>query len=146
MNKEKTLQIIEKLQTIIEENSKNPEYECAKLYIKTWVLGTLDELKTKIIGVDVPYMVKDTTYSRLFLDFVNLYFCRNINPTIKVYAIAVLFDIKTRDLIIDLYQHLFNKQQRNIDSRSCGYIDFEFLSDESKFEVIRCAYGRQGAC
>ena len=146
MNKQKTLTIIEKLENIIKSKKETSEYKVAKLYIDTWVIGTLEEIKTKINGVDVPYMVRETTYPRLFLDFVNLYFCRNINPNIKVYAIAVLFDIETRDLIIDLYQHLFDKTQRNTDSRSCGYIEFEFLSNESKFEVIRCAYGRQGAC
>ena len=58
MNKEKTLQIIEKLQNIITERSNNSGYECTKCYVETWVLGTLSEIKVKIENVGVPYAVR----------------------------------------------------------------------------------------
>ena len=146
MNKQKTLTIIERLENIIQSKKETHEYEIAKIYINSWVIGTLEEIKTKIIGVDVPYMVKHNTYARLFQEFIGIYFCTRIDPKIKIYTIAVLFDFDTRDLIIDLYKQLFNKKQRDNDSTLRGYIEFNQLTKESQFEVIRHNYARMGAC
>lgn len=146
MNKEKTLKIIERLQQIIDSKKETPEYEVAKLYIRTWVIGSLEEIKEKINGNQlVTYYSPRKTYAELFQEFINFYFCKNINPEIKIYAIAVLFDFDTRDLIIDLYNQLFTKEQRNNDSHSCGYIEFDYLSAQSQFEVIRRCFTQQGA-
>ena len=148
MNKEKTLKIIERLTNIIKERKENEEYASAKLYVETWVIGTLNEIKVKVKNVDVPYMVKHTTYSRLFQELINFYFCRNINPSIKIYAIACLFTTETRDLIIDLYKQLFNKEQRKNDCYVTGYAEFDskWVSKTTQFEIIRSAYIRHGAC
>lgn len=146
MNKEKTLKIIERLQQIIDSKKETPEYEIAKLYINTWVIGSLEEIKEKINGNElVTYYSSRKTYAKLFQEFINLYFCKTINPTIKIYAIAVLFDFETRDLIIELYKQLFSKEQRNNDSHSIGYIDFNDLGETTQFEVIRRCFTQQGA-
>ena len=147
MNKEKTLKIINKLQSIIDSKKSTSEYEVAKLYINTWVKGQLKTIEEKINGNElVTYYSPRKTYAQLFQEFIGLYFCLNINPKIKIYAIAVLFDFETRDLIIDLYKQLFNKEQRNNDAHLRGYIDFDYLNKLSQFEVIRNSYARKGAC
>ena len=147
MNKEKTLKIINRLQLILDSKKSTPEYEVAKLYINTWVKGQLKTIEEKINGNElVTYYSPRKTYAQLFQEFMCLYFCLRIDSKIKIYAIAVLFDFETRDLIIELYKQLFDKEQRNIDSHLRGYIDFNDLSKESQFEVIRHNYTRMGAC
>lgn len=144
MNKEKTLKIIERLENIINSKKETPEYEISKLYINTWVLGTLNELRQKIeLGKDAPYMVRTNTYAQLFKELVSLFYCRNIDPKIRIYAIAVLFRIETRDLIIELYKQIFTTEQRNKDCDARGYEHFDKLSKISQFEIIRCSYTLQ---
>ena len=147
MNKEKTLTIIERLETIIKAKKDTPEYEVAKLYINTWVIGSLEDIKDKINGNEIiSYYSSRKTYAQLFQTFIGIYFCINIDPKIKIYAISVLFDFETRDLIIDLYKQLFDKEQRDNDSHLRGYIEFNQLTKISQFEVIRNSYTRSGAC
>ena len=145
MNKEKTLKIVDDLINHIKENEENPEYECAKIYIDSWVIGALTMIKNKI--TDKCIYPANATYSQLFQDFVSKYFCKNINPSIKVYAIACLFDFKARSLIINLYNHLFTLDQRVTNAQSVGYV-YEYSQDneQTMFEIIRLCYTRQGGC
>ena len=148
MNKEKTLKIVENLINTIKENEKNPEYECAKLYINTWVIGALKTIQEKINGNElVTYYSPRKTYAQLFQEFICKYFCLNIYPSIKIYAIACLFSFELRTLIIDLYNHLFTLDQRVLDAQSVGYI-YEYSQDDEQtmFEVIRRCYTQKGRC
>lgn len=146
MNKEKTLKIIEEIINEIKEQEKNPEYECAKLYVDTWVIGALKTIQEKINGNRF-YYGAEQTYSKLFQEFICVYFCLNINPSIKIYAIACLFNFKLRSLIVDLYNNLFTLDQRVLDAQSSGYIyEYSKDSEQTMFEIIRWNYTRSGRC
>ena len=146
MNKEKTLKIIEEIINEIKEQEKNPEYECAKLYVDTWVIGALKTIQEKISGNKF-YYGTEQTYSKLFQEFICVYFCLNINPSIKIYAIACLFSFKLRSLIIDLYNHLFTLDQRVLNAQSIGYIyEYSKEDEQTMFEIIRRCYSQHGRC
>ena len=141
----KTLKIIEDLINEIKENEKNPEYECAKLYVDTWVIGALKTIQDKI--TDRCSYGTENTYANLFQHFICVYFCLNINPSIKIYAIACLFSFKLRSLICDLYNHLFTLDQRVLDAQSIGYVyDYAKDNEQSLFEIIRRCYTQMGRC
>ena len=146
MNKEKTLKIVENLINTIRKNENNPEYECAKPYVDTWVVGALKTIQEKINGNEF-YYGTEQTYAQLFQEFICTYFCLNINPSIKIYAIACLFSFELRTLIIDLYNHLFTLDQRVLDAQSVGYIyEYSQDSEQTMFEIIRRCYTQKGRC
>lgn len=145
MNKEKTTEIIENLIDNIEKQAQYPEFDCARLYVKSWVIGGLNSLKSKING-GYNYYPENATYKTLFQDFICYFYCLNINPKIKIYAIGCLFSVYTRDLIIDLYESLFTLKDRDIDAHSCGYVDWNQLDVIAKFDIIRLTRTRFGRC
>ena len=133
MNKEKALKIINE----IKEEIKKNELEEARIYVDTWVIGELSQLESKING-GCNYYPAYATYADLFTDFINHFFCRNIDPAIKVYAIASLFTYENRKLICELYKQLFNKEQRRYNALKVAYdFDWSEKNEKSQFEIIR---------
>ena len=132
MNKEKTLKII----INIKEEIKKNEMEEARIYVDTWIISYLSRLESKIIGCS-NYPIYET-YADLFTTFINHFFCRHIDPAIKIYAIASLFTYENRKLICELYKQLFNKEQRRENALGVAY-DFEWSEthEMSQFEIIR---------
>lgn len=133
MNKEKALKIIQDLKEQINKN----EMKEARLYIQSWVIGGLNQIESKINGGSVyPY---NATYEYLFKEFINYFFCRNIDPAIKVYAIASLFTFEVRDMIIRLFETIFDLKYRNTACKSTGFIEWnnKWMNDQTRFEIIR---------
>lgn len=133
MNKEKTLKIINN----IKEEIKKNEMEEAKIYVDSWVIGELSQLESKI-NDGCCYYPTYATYADLFTNFINYFFCKHIDPAIKIYAIGSLFTYKNRTLICELYKQLFNKEQRRNNALAVAY-DFEWseTNEISQFEIIR---------
>ena len=132
MNKEKALKIINNIKEAIKKN----ELEESRLYVDSWIIGSLNSIETKING---GYVYKNRTYEQLFKDFISYFFCRNIDPAIKIYAIASVFTFEIRDMIIRLFECMFDLQYRNEACDNVGFIAWNdnWMSDKTRFEVIR---------
>ena len=136
MNKEKAIETINNIIAEIRAQSAPEEWEESKLYIECWVFGSLKTLESKIKGESIYNYEK--TYNSLFKEFVSYYFCRRIDPSIKLYAISCLFSIKVRDLICDLYRNMFDKKQRQENATAVNYwFDYCDKNNKSTFEIIR---------
>ena len=114
MNKEKTLKILKELKETIKHNLQENKVGSEDLYINSWVLGSLEILEDKL---NKKYIYSyygyngDTTYKGLFKSLLNFFFCRNCNPTIKIYVIGILFNTKIIKLLVDLYYSIFTNEQ-----------------------------------
>ena len=146
MNKKKALEIIENLKNHINDNIKEKETCGEHIYIQTWVIGTLDQITNKIkTGSQYLYSSeRENTYEELYKELINYYFCHDCDPKLRVYCIYILFDIETRNMLVDLYYSLFTKQQRDQQQKyvrnyvgftlNAGYDDKYYLYE---FEYIR---------
>lgn len=114
MNKQKSLQLITEIKNQIQQNVKEKSKGTERLYINSWVIGELDYIQNKIKTGEIYTWEsrENQTYEKCFKDFFNNYFCLRIDPSIKIYTIAILFTFEIRNLIVDLYHALFTKQQR----------------------------------
>ena len=149
MNKEKTLKIINDLIVEINKLSEQldeQEHTTAKLYVDSWVIGGLKMIEKKING-GCNYYPENATYTRLFQNFINYFMCRNIKPAIKIYAIASMFSIESRDLIIRLYEQLYNSNERNVCARLIrGWGKYRDFNNFEKFDIICQSTIKHGRC
>lgn len=132
MNKQKALKIISN----IKEEIKKHELEEARIYVDSWIIGSLTSIETKMNG---GYVYENRTYEQLFKDFISYFFCRSIDPAIKIYAIASVFTFEIRDMIIRLFECMFDLQYRIEACHNVGYIAWndKWMSDQTRFEIIR---------
>ncbi len=86
MNKTKYFKLIDQLRSNIRKDLGQHPNIC--LYVKTWVIGGLNQLEAKAKGkIIYPY---NATYSYLLKDFLDAFYCRNINEQIKDETIKYL--------------------------------------------------------
>lgn len=137
MNKNKATKLINNIIERINENLKERSVCKEEIYVKTWVIGSLERIQNKIETGEVYHWIsRDAqTYEKCFKDFFNNYFCLRINPQMKIYVINVLFDFDIRNMIVDLYHALFTKQQsEEILSKVRNYCGFSLNSDVDETE------------
>lgn len=136
MNKEKAIKIIQELKNEINKN----EMEEAKLYTRTWVIGGLSQIEAKVNGES--FYPSYATYEDLFREFAKSFFCINIDPAVRMYAIASMFNINVRNLVVKLCEVLFTLEHRKEICSKNGYIEWDskWMTEKSRFEVIRREY------
>ena len=137
MNKEKAIKIIQELKDEINKN----QIEEAQIYVQTWVIGGLKQLESKING-GFDFYPSYATYEDLFRDFIKHFFCINIDPAIRMYAIANIFSLKSRKLVVQLFETMFTLEHRIQICSKNGYIEWnnKWMTEKSRFEVLRREY------
>lgn len=82
MNKNKLYKTIKQLKNNIEKDLYNKDNDNIRLYIKTWVIGSLDMIKEKAQG-GYNYYPQNATYKQLYFDYEKHLFCDNASEIIK---------------------------------------------------------------
>lgn len=143
MKNEKIFLLTNELIKNIKSHEGSEEYNQCKIYINTWVfICSLELLKKKAQGEDIRnYDGKKYTYKELFSDFIHYYSCESINPKMKNYALLCLFNIKNRDIIIKLFESIFNKEEQDQKAIKLNYVPYSQLTDKAtKYYIIERSF------
>ena len=79
MNKNKAQKLINQLK----ENFNESKTLNNRLYVESWVIGSLEEIELKMNG-KVYYFRDKNTYRELFNDFEKYFHCENISAHIEI--------------------------------------------------------------
>lgn len=103
MNKNKVLKLIKQLK----ENFNESKTLNNRLYVETWVIGSLETIEDKINGrLYYPY---NETYKQLFTDFYKHFICKNISEHIEIETKERLLTTENTVLVEELKRCLLGK-------------------------------------
>lgn len=107
MNKNKAQKIIKELKS----NFKQSETINNRLYVESWVIGSLEEIESKMNG-NIFYRYssyRDLTYRGLFNEFDKYFHCENISENIKSETMECLLTTENISLFYQLKRCMFGK-------------------------------------
>lgn len=104
MNKNKAQKII----NLLKEDFRLNETMNNRLYVETWVIGSLEEIESKMNG-KLYYFRNKNTYRELFNDFDKYFHCENISEHIKSETMERLLTCGNISLFYQLKQCMFGK-------------------------------------
>ena len=105
MNKNRVQKIINELK----ESFNQSKTLNNRLYVESWVIGSLEEIELKMNG-KVYYFRDRNTYRELFNDFEKSFHCENISKHIEIETKERLLTKENIKLVQELKRCMFGKE------------------------------------